>query len=224
MTKVYWNIFVRELQSILRDRGLDLGDLTTRAGIHAKKVQRLLQSLHSLEKGLPILDAEEIQQVNTVLLLNEQERIRLRAALLTSATQRTLSQYIEHNDIQLIAEQIFPTILRSLVSQAEKENADDTRGGDFAGSEDTELDSALATALEAIDGGIEELLLSANINSHTKKVKNALHARASFTTAIDDLRHLSLNIQWQPGWQYWYSKAQKGLAQANRLLEEFNEA
>jgi hypothetical protein len=88
--------------------------------------------------------------------------------------------------------------------------------------EDTELDMALAVALDVIDSGMEELQMSMRMVSHEKRVRKALQAQASFAEAMQSLKRLSINIQWQPNWQYWFNEARNGLSSANAWLDELN--
>ena len=57
-----WNIFARELEDILASRGLRLGHLDDRAGIHREKVRRLRQSLLR-PKSFPVLNPSEMEAV-----------------------------------------------------------------------------------------------------------------------------------------------------------------
>jgi hypothetical protein len=213
-----WNIFARELRSVLNRRGLDLPQLENHARIHREKVLRLIQSLHSKDI-FPVLNVEEMQQVISMLSLDQQEILRLQAAILTSSMQQILCLHIQPEDAQQTAE----IILQSLETQTNIQHQQNKRGGDFEAMEDNELDVMIASALEAIDTGTQKLHASMSMKSHNQRVKHALEARAIFSEAMQHLERMGITFQLQDGWQYWYSEARKSLSSTNTWLDELNQ-
>src|SRR5260370_39618163 len=146
-----WNIVARVLQEILAVRGLGLGHLDDRAFVHPEKVRRLKRSLIT-PKSLPLLTIEEMDEVMRVFQLNAQEKIQLRAALLTTAIEATLMDRIEAAEALRAAEQILPIIEQALRSHADARGglALARKGGRMS-AEETEIDNKLEGALHAVD-------------------------------------------------------------------------
>lgn len=115
-----WNIFARVLEDILEAHNMRLGMLDDRMEIHREKVRRLQQSLLT-PKHFPILNPEEIQHLVDELCLTEEERNRLRAAVLATAIEATLMERIDQDSALLAAEQIYPTILASIQKHADSQ-------------------------------------------------------------------------------------------------------
>lgn len=88
-----WNIFARELADILARRGLRLGHLDDRAGIHREKVCRLRQSLAG-PRSFPVLNPDEMDAVAATLHLATYKILHLRAAVLAAAIEEQLMERI----------------------------------------------------------------------------------------------------------------------------------
>src|SRR5436190_2098089 len=101
-----WNLFARELENILAARGLKLGLLDDRVGIHREKVRRLQQSLLT-PKRFPVLNPEEIDLLVQAFHLSEGEWVRLQAAMLATAIERMLMERIDQDNALLASEQIY---------------------------------------------------------------------------------------------------------------------
>jgi hypothetical protein len=214
-----WNIFACELKRSLNRYGWDWKHLVDHAGIHPEKVRRLIQSLDT-PPSLPVLNTQEMKTLIESLAFDKQDIVRLRAALFTNGLQRTLVLYLPPDYARLAAEALFRSILQYVNDHPDIEAQSNKRGGDFAATENSELDRQLAAALDAIDCGTEELQMSRFALSQKEQVKKALQAQASFATAIERLKALSIDIQWQPGWQYWYGEASQGLLSTQQRLNE----
>src|SRR5215831_8109088 len=112
ITPKRWNLFARELEDILQDNGFRLGHLDDRAGIHRVKVLRLQHSLVEC-KNFPVLNPEELEQVEKVFNMTRQEHLRLLAALLSTGVERMLMDRLPCDRALLAAEQIQSIILES---------------------------------------------------------------------------------------------------------------
>jgi hypothetical protein len=108
-----WNIFARELEDILRARGMQLSYLYRVVGIHAEKVRRLQRSLAS-PKSFVMLNPDEIELLVENLHLMPEELQRLRAAILATAVERTLIDRIDQDTALKAAELLYPMLLDSL--------------------------------------------------------------------------------------------------------------
>src|SRR5262249_9882432 len=85
-----WNIFARELESVLAAHGWELGHLDDRGVVYNReKVRRLRKSLTS-PGHLATLNPEEMERLMALVPLTKLEQKRLRASLLATAVERTL--------------------------------------------------------------------------------------------------------------------------------------
>src|SRR5436305_5072632 len=91
-----WNLFARELETILATRNIDLDHLDEHSSVSRETVLRLSQSLRSAE-SFPILDVDEMESVVQSLRLSEEEVIRLRAAILATCIERMLMERINQD-------------------------------------------------------------------------------------------------------------------------------
>src|SRR5256885_13731819 len=133
-----WNLFARELEDILRAHHAELGFLDDRANIHQEKVRRLQQSLLK-PKSFPTLTPEELDRVAEVFHLDDMEVMRLRAAVLVSAIERTLMDRINQDDALRAAETMLPVVREAMEKQFQEGNALGTiRGRDYDFGEDSE--------------------------------------------------------------------------------------
>ena len=107
-----WNLFAREIEDLLSIRGRTLSALTSQAGIHPVKVNRLRRSLVVPEFHL--LSPEDIDTVIVTFQLSSEEQLRLRAAILTTAIEATLMNRIDMNSALRAAEEIFPILLDAI--------------------------------------------------------------------------------------------------------------
>ena len=149
-----WNIFTRELERVLSQRGQNL-EYLAHLNIDQETVFHLKQSLDTPSSQLPLLDAEEIEQVVKSLQLDRHDTLRLKAAMLAIATQRELNLYILQKDAQLAAEQIFPIVFQSLQEREREKDAGNYREGDIEAARDSALDFALRPAWSLIYSGRE---------------------------------------------------------------------
>ena len=213
-----WNIFARVLQDLLAVRGYGLGHLDDRAFVHPEKVRRLKRSLIT-PKSLPLLTIDEMDEVMRVFQLNPREKIQLRAALLTTAIEATLMDRIEAAEALRAAEQILPIIEQALRSHA------DTRGGlalaregGRMSAEETEIDSQLEGALNAIDRSTLALHLSRHVQTQAERREHLRQAREYFGSALAQLEAAEAALQASAAWRMWHDEATRGLASANQRL------
>lgn len=107
-----WNLFARVLQEILEAHGTSIGKLDDHPGIqlHKEKVRRLQKSIRENVLSFPMLTPSEIERVVTTFQLNEQEQIRLRAAVLATAIETILIDRINKYDALTAVEEILPIL------------------------------------------------------------------------------------------------------------------
>ena len=215
-----WNIFARELEGILANRGLGLGHLDDRASVYKEKARRLRQSLVR-PKSFPVLNTDEMDEVIKTFKLSDDEIMSLRAALLTTAIERMLMDRIDRDDALLAAEQIFPTILKAMKKYSKTSNGlGAVKGEDPEILEGTPIDLELEAALDIIDRATLALHLSYNVTLHTERIGRAQQALAIFEAALAELDELEGDVKATDAWHKWYDEAQKGLNATNKRLEE----
>lgn len=219
---IYWNIFAQELETILASRGLGLGHLDDRAGIHSAKVYRLKHSLiHS--GSTPVLNVEEMDDVVSAFTLNYDEVIHLRAALLAASVQNMLSKRIDPSNALLAAKQVLPYVSAALYkSQGSLNGLSQMKGMSTNNSNEHDIEYAFGSAWDAIDDGTILLHLSHNVLSLRRSVSYAEQAFAAFETAIQELEDISDDIQATEEWDVWYKDAQAGLESAKKRLHSLS--
>jgi uncharacterized small protein (DUF1192 family) len=218
-----WNVFARELEDVLAVHHLSIGQLDDRFDIHREKVRRLNQSL-LMPKSFPVLNTEEMEHLVNTLQLSEAEIIRLRAAILATAIERTLMDRINQEDALVAAEQLLP-----LISKAMQDQINSITGIGAIRREETissgydESDLALESAIEAINKGTIALHLSYNVSSHIERVERAREARHHFEVAQAELEEVDDDARMLASWKYCYNEAQNRQAEAEERLEELGE-
>lgn len=217
--ELYWNIFARELRNVLNRHKRDLEDLDVYVGIHPETARLIILSLDT-PPSLPVLNIEEMELLMGRLHLEQHDILRLKAAMLTTAIQRELALHIRRDDARLAADQIFPTIFKSLEEQANERKLGNERGGDMEGRANSELDFLLIPALNALHSGWEKLSQSEDVREQNLRVKKAHEACRDFTEAITYLESLNSATRLKPGWKHKYRDAQKGLALAQKQLKK----
>lgn len=218
-----WNIFARELETILEAHQLTIGQLDDQLGIHREKVRRLKRSLFT-SKSFPVLNTEEMEQVIDELQLSDAETVQLRAALLTVAIERLLMDRIDQENALLACEQLFP-----IISDAMQQQFNSVRGlgairrEDVIASTYDESDLALEAAIEHVEKGIIMLHLSRNVSSHSERVERTREARSHFEAALAELEEVDGDMQLLAAWSYYKAEAQSRLAEAEERLEDLGE-
>jgi hypothetical protein len=165
-----WNLFARELEDILKDRNLRLGHLDDRAGINREKVRRLQQSLLT-PKSFPVLNPDEIDLIAEEFALSDEERVRLRAAVLATAIERMLMNRIDQDNALLASEQTLTILRASLLAHFEEERGLGSTRGDIESEEDDENDRILELSWNRNDQGNSKILLSRDTYSYDERVE-----------------------------------------------------
>ncbi len=219
-----WNLFARELQTILQEHGADLGKLDNRAAIHPEKVRRLQHSL-SIPKRFPTLSPADLDDVIQAFQLSRDDTLRLRAAVLATAVQRILMDRVVADEATRAAEYIYGVVLSSLRSEAESLSG--VRGSaskEYLMSDDNtenaELDAALEALLDAIDRGTLALHLSHDAASQDERIERLREAVAAFELAVETLSNLDREIQLSPSWRHWRAEAERGASTAQSDLAD----
>lgn len=225
-----WNLFVRELQDILKTppRDISLSQLRYQAEIHQVKVQRLLRSLEK-PKSFPTLNREELQRVIARYQITPDEQIRLRAAILATAVEALLMDRLDNNlDALHAAEQLLPLLVTALHDHAGEPDGIGTfrRGAGTMTLDDkdeTATDRALEPALDAIDRATLALHLSHNVAAAAERIERARQAHDSFKLALDELENLvadDATYRENEAWQIWRDEAATGHRAASLRLAD----
>lgn len=214
-----WNIFARELEDILADHGLRLGQLDDRAFIHREKVRRLRKSLER-PKSFPVLNPDEMDEVIAVVPLNDYEVLRLRAAILTAAIQETLVERIDPEDAFIAAEQIFPTIMMAMHRRSDETvGLARMRGEGTSVDEEGEIDEVSEPALVALDRATKALHLGRDAQSDAERREQLQRAIAGFEAALRTFIAAPEATRDSAAWRTWYAEAQQGLSLAGQSLQ-----
>jgi hypothetical protein len=183
-----WNLFARELEDILLAHGKHLGDLDDQTeDIHREKVRRLQRSLLK-PKSFPVLNPEEIELIVEKFGLSEEERVRLRAAILATAIERVLMDRIDPDDALLASEQIATILRDSLLAQFGRDSVMDTIRGDSSSIEDTKGERSVKRVQQALDDATMLENLSYGMESLSPKLLNGSNGcLTDATTELDSL-------------------------------------
>ena len=214
-----WNLFARVLQEILAVRGLGLGHLDDRAGVHPEKVRRLQRSLKT-PKSFPLLTLDEMDDVIAVFKLTRQERIRLRAAILTTSIEATLMSRINVHDALIAAEQILPIIEQALYDHAGQVSGLAIARSDsqFIMGEENEIERMLEEALASLDRATLTLHLSRYGETQAERLERVRQAQSSFKLALAHFERAEDHMKQTATWQEWYQETQSGLVQTEQRL------
>ncbi len=214
-----WNIFARELEDILADHGLRLGQLDDRAFIHREKVRRLRKSLER-PRSFPVLNPDEMDEVIAVVPLNDYEVLRLRAAILTAAIQETLVERIDPEDAFIAAEQIFPTIMMAMHRRSDETvGLARMRGEGTSVDEEGEIDEVSEPALVALDRATKALHLGRDAQSDAERREQLQRAIAGFEAALGTFIAAQEATRDSAAWRTWYAEAQQSLSLAGQSLQ-----
>lgn len=218
-----WNLFARELETILAAHQLTIGQLDDRLGIHREKVRRLKRSLLA-PKSFPVLNTEEMELVIDELQLSDAETMQLRAALLAAAIERLLMDRIDQENALLACEQLFPIISAAMQQQLNSiRGLGAIRREDVIASTYDESDLALEAAIEHVEKGTTALHLSRNVSSHSERVERTKEARSHFEAALAELEEVDGDMQLLAAWSYYQTEAQNRLAEVEERLEDLGE-
>jgi len=227
-----WNIFATELEHILEapERNMTINDLDDVTApntdgvvtelVHRETVRRLVVSLNTPE-NLPTLGEGELERLFATCKFTDEERLRLRGALLAVYVQRALNERLGPDDARAGAEQILPIITDALLHYRNT-NVEVGIGALKGGSDQAATEElALATALDAIDRGTLALNLIHEVRSAAERLERAQAARTAFAAALEDLGEANDNIKQGEVWRYWHDTAVRGLQDAGRRVTAF---
>jgi hypothetical protein len=243
MTAPQGNLFARELQAILKakDPGLRLGHLDDRGDegkrIHPEKVARLQRSLETPGQFYT-LNVDELENVIQTFDL-EQDRLKLRAAILATDVERLLyNQGMTGVGALKAAEKVMPAILEVLqdISTSQElvgafRDAGSEKGGmTMEEAQDAVLDSILESALQAIDRGILALHLVTHAQSRVEREGQAQEALSAFASALLQLHGTTQRIHADPTFlpaqahvlervEVWRREAESGMETARKYLQ-----
>lgn len=209
-----WNIFARELADILAKRGLRLGHLNDRAGIHPQKVSRLQRSLR--EPKFNMLSPEDLETIERTFDLTNEEVLRLRAAILATAIEVTLMNRISSLDAFMAAQQIFPTLLQAVGQSVSESSGMGAVKGMPVTTESTVTESA-NDVLDQVDLALIycQLTLAAN---REFGLDYALMARAVLHAAISTGDARPLSEQSALEWSFWRAECLRALMAIERYI------
>lgn len=214
-----WNIFARELERVLDDHDLRLGQLDDRGVVlQREKVRRLQHSLRS-PAHFPTLNPEEVERLFTIVELTSDEQARIRAALLATAVERILMDRLDPPTALMAADDVFNILYAALRAQPVGVLAG-IKGGSPADEADETGDTAYEEALDLIDRATLALHLSREAKTPEARKTHAEEAAETFTRAKRLLQTAQLPAHESDEWRGWDQEVAAGLASANALLAQ----
>ena len=214
-----WNIFARELESILAARGLRLSHLDDRGVVlHREKVRRLQHSLKS-PGHLATLNPDEMTRLVATFGLSDLEQQRLRASLLATAVEMTLLDRIEARLALMASEDVFNILLAAIRARPEMTVASRVKAAAFTGEAELAEDAQFELALDLLDRASLALSLSRDALSPRSRTIRADEAAEGFARALQCLQSCQPASQESREWRYWYDEAEAGRRMARALQE-----
>ncbi len=219
-----WNFFARELEEILAQHGQHLSNLGPHMGVAEEKVRRLQQSL--LAPGnFPVLAPEELAQLALELDLEDNELIRLRAALLITELEQTLLYQLGPEQTALLVETIAPAITRTLRDRLQRESRMGAkRGPEWEALDTAEKDWLWEDIQKALNSAALALQLSSTIPARRPRVKKLQKAAKDFQEALDLLESLDEGSKRLSLWTHMYREARRGFDAALASLDNLSQA
>src|SRR5947209_7214861 len=191
------NLFTRELVQVLAGHGLQLEQLADQVGIQPATVQRFQTAL-THPRLSPVLSSDELELLETTLLLDATEQGHLQAALLATALQRLLKDQLGPIFAQQLTEQLYPALRDACLRVDPAALGEEKRGQDHDANEDDDPDSAWAVIWEAIDAANLALQLSRRTSSTRNKIRKMQEARLHLDEALEELDLLPAAIKSLP--------------------------
>lgn len=225
-----WNIFARELDTLLAVRGLALGHLDDRAHIHREKVRRLRRGLR--EPKFHVLPPAELDHVCDVFGFSQAERLLLRAAVLCTAIEELLMDRINQDDALAAAEQLFPLLCRAVAAH----DGDDTGIGAIKGgvlavlstaasppdngetANPEEDEQALEASLEYLDSAVLALHFASSAKARPARMRHARLAHSQCMAALAALDLVPAPVKGNHVWRLWHADVLSTLAAAEQIL------
>jgi hypothetical protein len=220
-TDLKWNLFAREIEALLQRRNLSFGALSSKAGIHPGKVQRLRRAL--TKPIFHTLSPDDLDMMITTFDLTAEEEIRLRAALLATAIERLLMDRIDPKNALQAAEELLPLLVKGLRERASQS------GGIGAirrvsMKDETTLENLLEDVLESFDRAMLALHLSQQVDTPGEQIGHLRKAHDDFASVIKELEVLAQNdpfIKTTELWELWKAEAQHFLNVVEQKLKQF---
>lgn len=211
---VRWNIFARELESILTAHGWELGHLDDRGVVYNReKVRRLQKSLTS-PGHLATLNPDEMQRLIDILHLNEFEQKRLRASLLATAVERTLLDRVNKDVAFTASQQVYAVLLGAM--EEDPTRITGIKGYSTFIDEDNALDDSVSgRVLYLLDRAI--LLLHIAREAPTRQARQT-NARESIDIVAHVLHLLRENSHESAEWPNWWREAELVQQMAEEVL------
>ena len=215
-----WNLFARELEEILASRNLPLSIIDNRIkDIHPEKVRRLQQSLLK-PKSFPVLNPEEIDLIAEEFDLSDEERVRLRAAVLATAIERMLMNRIDQDNALLASEQTLTILRASLQANFEQDSGLGSTRGDIESEEDDESDRIWRMIWNRNDQGNLKLQLSDDTYSYDERVELLHGADDDFEASLSAQDNLDEDWQDTEIRRVWHNEASKGRGLVRQRLDD----
>lgn len=215
----HWNIFVRELEAILRAHGLRLSQLDDRGIVlHREKVRRLQQSMKS-PRHLTTLNPDEIERLIREVQLTEIERKTLHAALLATAVEMLLMDRIDPQTALMASDDVFHILFAAMKAQPELVMTQRVKAGAMTDNPEMEGDKLFAQALDLVDRAILAVHVSKNAASPQAQIAHAREALVTFTRSLALLQQCQFPPPESENWRYWYNEAINGQKLAEALLQ-----
>jgi hypothetical protein len=223
LESVQWNIFARELADVLQVHGLRLGHLDDRAVVlHPEKVRRLQQSLRT-PTHFPVLNPDELDRLSAIVDLSDEERSRLRAALIATAVERTLMDRLDPPTALLAANDVFEICLAAMREQPSRILVTAVKNGLEVAELDEANDEADVDSWEAVDlleGATLALDGAENASGHLARRANARTAQLLFARATAILDTDSAESESDEMRQSRAGEAHEGHTLATVLLQQ----
>lgn len=216
---IQWNIFARELEGVLKTRKLGLGHLDDRAVVlHPEKVRRLQQSLKT-PSHFPVLNPSELDRLNAIMALSDDERSRLRAALIATAAERALMDRLEPQTALMASNDVFEICLAAMHDQPALALATAVRAGDVSPEPDV-ADLGSDEVVSLLDAGAFALDGAEHVSRLPARRTQALAAQELFARAIALLEVESSENEVDETWHSRMDEAREGHTLAGALLQK----
>lgn len=214
-----WNIFARELEAILKRRGLKLTHLDDRKIVfHREKVRRLQKSLFS-PKSLTTLNPIEMERLIETMQLTDIEQKRLVSALLATAVEMTLMDRIDKEIALMAADEVFKILFEAMKAQPDLIVTTKIKAGVMLENDETVGDTHFSQALDVLDRATLSLHASKHATTLQAQATHAHEALASFKRTIELLKLSRTPQPESQAWLGWYHEALEGQKMAETLLE-----
>jgi hypothetical protein len=215
-----WNLFARELETVLAAHHQSLQELDPQLGIPPEKARRLQHSL--LTPGsLPVLTPEEFEDLEMGLSLGIGEWTHLQAALLATAVERMLVYRVGEEQALRAATLLLPLLDSALHERwALEERLGASRGPTWEALEDAGEDLVWESIWEMLDAGTLALHLACSVSSYRERVKALKEARGDFQEVQERLHGLGAGFKALPIWEEARQEARRGLASALERLDD----